>query len=430
MPTLLDDLKIGIARFLYTIDDCYAQNSLLNWQSFLPELNDEFVALEKQVGRQRNGLELVQKYYHERVNNASMLKANQLQITESENRLQSQQTNTAAAQSKAQVAEQAAQTAQTQLTALRQQLNLLENKKNASTAEQKQLEILAENGSQEKDYKKIIKKLSEEIEQAQADMQKTNELINQTETELWRQRELITQAKLQIQQSEQAEREIQQQLLQFSTRQHAATNNDDFLTEKAAFAFLEPLFKTALRFKQDGEDYSEATGEEFIVNQPKVPKLWKNILTNLLNEPIPAVAGALKKKKKGAIVAHLERYKEVKASEDLLAASFLGLKKHILSKTENWAVQTVSEYLYLPLSAGIYAKIRFREKGRFIQSFAKGENGTELEIFINLHEQAATDNAQSHTVHAQLTVQTVQDLYILYDKYVIEMDFRSAAVLL
>jgi hypothetical protein len=430
MATLLDDLKIGVQRFLYTIDDCYAQNSLLTWANFIPEISDELIPIEKQVGRQANAWELIYKYYCDKVDNAEMVKTAQKQAAEVEKRVKTQLQQIAELKKQAQDGEKASQDIHTQLANFKSQLHNLSQQQAQLIEEKAKLEALAANGTQEKDYKKIIKNLSEEIDQKDTAIAQNKAESENTETELWRQKELINQANLQAQQAEQLCKELQQQQLQISGRQHALMNNDDFLIEKAAFAYLEKLFKTALRYRHADEDYSEATGEEFIVKNAKVPKLWKNILTNLLNEPIPAASGALKKKKKGAIVAQLERNKEVKISEDLLAVTFLALKKHILSKTENWAVQTTSEYLYLPLSAGIYAKISFREKGRFIQSFAQGENGQDLEVFVNLHEQAATDSAQSHNVHAQLTVQTVQDLYILYDKYVIEIDFKPAAVLL
>lgn len=215
----------------------------------------------------------------------------------------------------------------------------------------------------------------------------------------------------------------------------SSMNADDFAIEKEAFVYIETLLKLVTKAKTAAldEDAPAPVPMDYIVRAQPAPKLWKKVLTDLLNEQIPPIVGALvQAKKKTALFPVLERG-AVDFDMDLLMATLMALKKNAV-KAE-YTLIGKDEVVYIPLTSGVLAKCTFREKGRIVSEFnthtaaVDGEESKPvLELFVQHTQQAKSE--QLLRVHDQLSVRVMQNLYILYDKYVIELEFKAASVLL
>ena len=158
---------------------------------------------------------------------------------------------------------------------------------------------------------------------------------------------------------------------------------------------------------------------------------------DMLNEPIPALAGELQK--------HTDETHALKRLEtnDLnynfahLVATLTALKKNVF-KSET--LQSQTDIFYVGLSAGVLVEVKIREKGRVSETFSpkflneNGEEKSKLEIFACPESCNAGGGklpaSIAHEIHRNYTIHTCPNLYVLFDKYVIELGFVAAGILL
>lgn len=395
---LLTDLLDNTRRLQYTIDDCYTNPKILDWQPFLDELAEDLEPLQRLFPKVKKPLDLVQKYYTKYVDVTAILEQADKDIEQLNAQIQELQTHD---QKQAQQEVDIQNTQKELKSAIQQFQKELQKYKQLNQElihEQSVLSPLTDKTKYKKIYKEIEQQAAQynigilECESSIAERQKQIEGLQKDAATLQQNRENIA-ANIQ---------QLQQQIQDTEAHKSNAQQQPDYQEETQALERLEAFF----------QQKSPAT---HVLHQNILPKNWRNILDTLLKSRLPHPAGWLRAV--GDALPQLQRT-SVSGWKNALAFALSSLLNGLNQKL---GIQ-FDDCAFLPISPSAQARISFREKGRVVAALSQNNSEDEedeenqaktAEIFLrNDHEQAIKTHPN-----------TIADLYILFQNYVIEIDF-------
>ena len=174
-------------------------------------------------------------------------------------------------------------------------------------------------------------------------------------------------------------------------------------------------------------DFNEVDYEELILSFAKkvniVPSDWRKIIYQILASPLPNLAGRIYFDYDNNYNVNREILELTNEDISALLATKIAIK-------EKNSIITADNKIVLEISGGISATITFREKGKQIEKFQKEK----IEIYSNC---LLTSRFVGQTLYKQngytvsyIEINTPGAYYILNDKFVIEIYFNPAPILL
>jgi hypothetical protein len=427
MPAnLLSDLKLSLDRFFFTLDDFYMDASVLDWKRFAEEAASEIEPLLVAIPNTPNWLEALHAYYRKFVDVSLLVSDLDKQNGKIQKQINQKKNRIADLNAQIPLIDAAQQAANAEILKAQAAQKELENELKDLYQEREHLQPLAH----KKKYKPLDSDLESLIAQRKSDIAQQSQLIAQAQGRI---AECIAQAEQTRAETHQVEQQIladNQAIEENNQRKAYQVASEDFLEEKAAYEHLVKVFS---------QIYTPTLAESlpFLVDKRLNTKSWRKILMDMLNEPIPFLAGELQ-----AQTDHTQALKRLESNElnynfAQLVATLTALKKNVF-KSET--LQSQTDIFYVGLSAGVLVEVKIREKGRVSEIFSpkflneNGEEKSKLEIFAC----PASCNAGggklpasiAHEIHRNYTIHTCPNLYILFDKYVIELGFVAAGILL
>jgi hypothetical protein len=442
--TLLSDLYYNVRRLFYTIDDCYADPTVLQWQQFMDELQEDLEALQTLVPKSKNTLQLIQKYYLQFVDVAAMLQKADGDIEDLKEKIAFIQANVLKNQEFQDNIDQAKKNLEIDIKKNDEELQKYKRLNKEIEHEQTVLTPLTDKVK----YKKIYKEIEQQAAQYNIGILECEANI----TNIYAQIEALTKDKIGLAQDAanmQAQiADLEAEIAKIALAKTQATQQSDFQDEKNALAYLERFFKLITKYKnkETGEDFSQIAPTEYIIHQNTLPKNWRNLLQAFCKARLPQIAGILQKnssKKNTDAYPQLVRTTNLVTTfesttvrfspQSLLASAMLGLQNALNQKQ---GIQ-FDDCAYIPVSPMVVAKVTFREKGRIVAAFSAPtvsedaeniEDESEympkmIEIFVRSAPDTTLAVKQIQTSHKDHFAYSIADLYILFDKYVLEIDF-------
>ncbi len=154
-----------------------------------------------------------------------------------------------------------------------------------------------------------------------------------------------------------------------------------------------------------------------------IPKGWREILYQILSNPIPAISGKISKVNYNS-TSYFNRENLELSHVD--TSALLAIKIAVIA---NSSIKTSDNTIILGLSGGLSATIIFSKKGNIIKKFQKQP----FEIFANCLDPERfvmqTLYSQNGYADSKIEVKTPGAYYVLTDKFVIEIIFSPAPIL-
>jgi hypothetical protein len=442
--TLLSDLYYNVRRLFYTIDDCYADPTVLQWQQFMDELQEDLQPLHALVPKSKNTLQLIQKYYTQFVDVAAMLQKSDVDIADIREKIAFVQANILKNQEFQDNIDQAKKNIDTDIKKNEEERQKYQRLNKEIEHEQSVLTPLTDKVKYKKIYKEIEQQAAQynigivECEAHISNLNAQNEALSKDKVGLSQEA-----ANMQAQIAD-----LEAEIAKIELAKTQAVHQSDFQDEKNALAYLERFFKLITKYKnkETGEDFSHVAPTEYIIHQNTLPKNWRNLLDALCKARLPQIAGILQREsgKKNAdaypqlirttnLVASFEKTRVRLSPQSLLASAMLGLQNALNQKQ---GIQ-FDDCAYISVSPMVLAKVTFREKGRIAAAFSAPvvsedadsfEDESEytpkmIEIFVRPAPEDGFAAQKVQTSHADHFAYSIADLYILFDKYVLEIDF-------
>lgn len=180
--------------------------------------------------------------------------------------------------------------------------------------------------------------------------------------------------------------------------------------------------------KLEIDDFNEENCKELILPFAKkvniVPSDWRKIIYQILASPLPNLAGT---------IYNNDYYNNYNVNREILELTNEDISALLATKIaikEKNSIITADNKIVLEISGGISATITFREKGKQIEKFQKEK----IEIYSNC---LLTSRFVGQTLYKQngytvsyIEINTPGAYYILNDKFVIEIYFNPAPILL
>jgi hypothetical protein len=198
-------------------------------------------------------------------------------------------------------------------------------------------------------------------------------------------------------------------------------NKETGVMEHNYYGYNSKFWEKTDEFVLETSEYEGEKYYEFIsnltCNNLVIPSNWREVLLNILSNSIPNITGTISKVdcKRSNII--------IREEEGLTYLDLAALLAAKVAVKQNYSIKTNSNILFLPLSGGIAAEIRFRFKGEIISKYQLAP----IEIFANLFSQKRFERL---SIYSYISVQTPGAYYILDEKYVIEVSFLAAPILI
>lgn len=175
--------------------------------------------------------------------------------------------------------------------------------------------------------------------------------------------------------------------------------------------------------KLEINDFNEEDYQALILPFAKkvniVPSDWRKIIYQILASPLPNLAGT--------IYNNYDVKREVLGLTNEDTSALLATK---IAVKENNSLITADNKIVLDISGGISATIIFREKGKHIEKFQKEKIEIYSNCFLSYRFVEQRLYKQNGYTVSYIEIVTPGAYYILNDKFVIEIYFNPAPILL